>query len=134
MKFFFNFLYMGGYYFTLPMTVIALVIIYLTVRASLELFVAQKVVGPLTGKKLDTIIYLGLFAFVAGIFGQMIGLYSAFEYIGKTGNISPKMLGAGLKVSMITTLYGTFILLFTSIGWFVLRRKMKSLLANQGED
>ena len=125
---------MGGYYFTLPLTVIALVTIYLIVRASLELFVAQRVVGPLTGKKLDTILYLGLFAFVVGIFGQMIGLYSAFEYIAKNGNISPKMLGAGLKVTMIPALYGTFILLFTAIGWFVLRRKMKSLLVDQGEN
>jgi hypothetical protein len=54
---------------------------------------------------------IGIFAIVWGIFGQSIGLFSAFQAIEAAGDISPSMIYGGLKVSMITTLYGTFIFL-----------------------
>ena len=73
---------------------------------------------------------VGLFALVTGIFGQMIGLYMAFSNIEKAGDISAAVVFAGLKVSMITTLYGMFIFLLSLLLWFVaswmVERKMKS--------
>jgi biopolymer transport protein ExbB/TolQ len=59
---------------------------------------------------------IGIFAIVWGIFGQSIGLFSAFQAIEAAGDISPAMIYGGLKVSMITTLYGTFIFL---ISWLI---------------
>ena len=56
---------------------------------------------------------IGIFAIVWGVFGQSIGLFSALQAIETAGDISPAMIYGGLKVSMITTLYGTFIFLFS---------------------
>lgn len=64
---------------------------------------------------------IGLFGLVFGIFGQLIGLYMAFDTIQDIGNISPAMLAGGLKVSMITTLYGMVIFLFANLFWFGLK-------------
>ena len=56
---------------------------------------------------------IGIFAIVWGVFGQSIGMFSALQAIEAAGDISPAMIFGGLKVSMITTLYGTFIFLFS---------------------
>jgi hypothetical protein len=54
---------------------------------------------------------IGVFAIIWGIFGQSIGLFSALQAIEAAADISPAMIFGGLKVSFITTLYGTFIFL-----------------------
>ncbi|MCF8222860.1 MAG: MotA/TolQ/ExbB proton channel family protein [Bacteroidales bacterium] len=73
-----------------------------------------------TRKKLAYIKSLGLFAFISGILGQLIGLFSAFTAIEKAMDISPAILAGGLKVSMITVIYGTVIFLLSYLFWFLL--------------
>lgn len=52
---------------------------------------------------------IGILALATGILGQIIGLYAAFEAIEAAADISPAMLAGGLKVSLITTIYGLLI-------------------------
>ncbi len=59
---------------------------------------------------------IGIFAIVWGVFGQSIGLFSAFQAIEAAADVSPEMIYSGLKVSFITTLYGTFIFL---LSWLI---------------
>lgn len=63
---------------------------------------------------------IGLFALIVGILGQLIGLYQAFDAIQQMGNVSPSMLAGGLKVSMISALYGFVIFIIAYIIWFAL--------------
>lgn len=63
---------------------------------------------------------VGLFTMITGILGQLIGLMTAFKTIERVGDISPAMLAGGLKVSMITTLYGILIYLTSILIWFLL--------------
>lgn len=63
---------------------------------------------------------IGIFAIVWGIFGQSIGLFSAFQAIEAAADISPAMIYGGLKVSMITTLYGSFIFLLSWLIYLVM--------------
>lgn len=65
---------------------------------------------------------IGLFALIFGILGQLIGLYGAFSSMAEVTSISPDILYAGLKVSMITTLYGIIIYLIALLLWFVSRQ------------
>lgn len=58
---------------------------------------------------------IGLLALITGILGQLIGLFSAFEAIQQMGSVSPAMLAGGLKVSMITTMYGLVIYMITLV-------------------
>ena len=57
---------------------------------------------------------------ITGILGQLIGLLMAFQAIEGANDISPAILAGGLKVSMITTLYGIFINLLAILLWFLL--------------
>lgn len=58
---------------------------------------------------------IGVFAIIWGIFGQSIGLFSALQALEGSPDISPAMIYGGIKVSFITTLYGTFIFLLSWI-------------------
>lgn len=58
---------------------------------------------------------LGQLALAFGFFGQLLGLYGAFEGIESMGGVSQAMLAGGLKVSSITALYGLFIYLVSVI-------------------
>ena len=71
-------------------------------------------------KKLKYIKSLGLFAFITGIMGQLMGLYNAFGAIEKAMDISQPILAGGLKVSMITTIYGALIFLISYLLWIIL--------------
>ena len=62
---------------------------------------------------------IGLFAMITGILGQLIGLYAAFSAIEMAGDINPVLVYAGIKVSMIPTLYGIFIYLLSLLLWFI---------------
>ena len=62
---------------------------------------------------------IGLFAMITGILGQLLGLYNAFTVLEQVNDISPSLVYGGIKVSMIATLYGIFIYLFSLVFWFV---------------
>ena len=60
---------------------------------------------------------IGLLALVIGILGQLIGLFDAFSAIQQMGQVPPAMLAGGLKVSLITTLYGLIIFIIAQLLW-----------------
>jgi len=73
-----------------------------------------------TRAKLRYIKSLGIFAFVTGILGQLLGLFNAFGAIEQAMDISPAIIAGGLKVSMISPIYGILILLMSYIFWIIL--------------
>ncbi|WP_075590222.1 MotA/TolQ/ExbB proton channel family protein [Labilibacter marinus] len=60
---------------------------------------------------------IGLLALIIGILGQLIGFYSALSAM-ELHDVSPTMVVAGIKVSMITTLYGMLIYIISLLLWF----------------
>ena len=74
----------------------------------------------LTIKRLTFIKTTGIFALVAGILGQLIGLYSALIYIEAAREVSPAIIFGGLRISMITTIYGMIIFLISYLFWAAL--------------
>ena len=75
--------------------------------------------------KLAYIRSIGSLALVVGVFGQLLGLISAFDSIEGAGGISTPMLMGGLKVSMISTLYGFLIFIISNIIWLALSLKLR---------
>lgn len=66
---------------------------------------------------------MGLFALVTGILGQMVGLVEMFDAIeqvkAKGELIEPELVFGGIKATMIVTIYGILIYLFSLLLWFV---------------
>lgn len=67
---------------------------------------------------------VGLFSLVFGILGQLLGLFTAFGSISQIGSVSPDILMTGIRVSMITTIYGVIIFLISYLIWFGLDYKL----------
>jgi hypothetical protein len=63
---------------------------------------------------------IGLFAMICGVLGQMLGLYQAFFAIERAADISPAIIMGGIKISMISTIYGILIYLLAILLWFIL--------------
>lgn len=65
---------------------------------------------------------IGTLGLVVGILGQLIGLFSAFSVMEVSEGISPTILAGGLKVSLITTLYGLLIYITYLVFSMILNR------------
>lgn len=102
-------MYEGGTYFMFPSLLILIVIIILIVKGFLNLKKDDS-------KTLSLISSIGLFALIWGVFGQLLGLFQAFDYIQMAGKISTPVLAGGLKVSMLSTLFGASIFLISRVG------------------
>jgi len=76
-------------------------------------------------KKYDLSRSIAVFSLVLGVMGQLIGLYSAFSVMEISGKIAPEIMYSGLRVSMITTLYGLFIYLILQAWSFIAVYKQK---------
>lgn len=92
------------------LTIIFLLMIILAVRSRLK-FSAKSISLDDARRNMTYVRSLGILAFVVGVFGQLLGLYQAFDAIQEAGDVSPGLLMGGLKISMITSLYGAFILI-----------------------
>ena len=111
--------YMGGPAFMGTLTVILILMVAWAVYHFLPVFLKKEVNFAKTRSKLKHIKTIGTFALVTGILGQLIGFYFAFAAIEVAGDISPSLVMGGLKVSMITTLYGIFIYLLSLLLWLI---------------
>jgi len=107
----------GGPLFMGILTLILLALIVVFVRALL-----QKGTESQISKSVHLLKSIGTLGLVTGILGQLIGLYSAFSMMEASGGVSPGILAGGLKVSLITTLYGLLIYIIHLICAMVLKR------------
>lgn len=115
-----NLFYMGGPLFMGILTSLLVVMLAVSVYFLISIASGKASEKPNFRHQLTYVKSLGLFTMITGILGQLIGLLSAFKAIEQANDISPGILAGGLKVSMITTLYGIFIYLFSILIWFLL--------------
>ena len=76
------------------------------------------------------IVLLGIFSALIGIFATIvyIGVNSAFSAVPNIANISPTILINGLKTSLITSITGGIIMLFSTVLWYFFIRKHNLLV------
>lgn len=102
----------GGPLFMYTTLFILIVIIALLIRGFVK---------PTTRNKTVTLVSsLSLFALVWGFLGQMIGLITAFDTIEAVGDISPAVLAGGLKIAILSPLFGMVVFLIARIGIIIL--------------
>ena len=117
-------LLIGGIYFMLPIYIMWIVVIFFTIKFLLNYYSENKDLKKLA-KQNSLIIFIGSFAFLFGLLGQIIGLYNALLSIQAAGDISPGLMAGGLRVSLIAPLYGFILFLISSIVWFIYRNLIK---------
>lgn len=116
-----KFFYEGGPLFMGILTLVLLAVIIISI---LEFRNLNNQSGNYNGGRIKS---FGLLALIIGIFGQLIGLYAGFETIEASGDVSQSMLAGGIKVSMITTMYGMFIFLCSLVVKMILDWRSKTV-------
>lgn len=114
----FSLLFEGGFAYMLPlaiMLVLNLVFIALSFMAKMS----KKEIQPIW---LEFIKQVGLLAFVWGVFGTMVGLYEAFSDLSQMTEALPfPVIMGGLKVALITALFGSIIFVISMLAYLWLR-------------
>jgi biopolymer transport protein ExbB/TolQ len=117
----------GGALFMGILTLSLLAIISLAVMNVLKIKSDQDRNVQTMQHRLTYIKSVGLFSLVFGVLGQLIGLFTAFGTISKIGSVSSEILMAGIRVSMITTIYGVIIFLISYLIWFAMDHKVSNM-------
>lgn len=80
----------------------------------------------------SNMIWISLFIAIApslGFLGTVIGMVQAFDDIEKAGDISPTVVAGGMKVALITTVFGLIVALILQVCYNYLMSKIESLVS-----
>lgn len=92
--------------------------------------------GVQMGKLENGMIWLQLFIALApslGFLGTVIGMIQAFDDIAIAGDISPNIVADGMKVALLTTVFGLIVAMILQVFYNYLLNKISSLV-NSMED
>ena len=79
----------------------------------------------------DGILFWGGFAAVAGIFGTLGGIIVAAQAIEAADGVSSSLVWGGIKISMLSSAFGMFLLLVAGLIWFALQLRWRFLEARE---
>ena len=80
--------------------------------------------------------WISLFIAIApsfGFLGTVVGMVQAFDAIEVAGDISPTVVAGGMKVALLTTIFGLIVAIILQIFYNYILTKIESLV-NQMED
>jgi uncharacterized membrane protein len=120
----------GGPFMTL-ISLIMVGLLILTVKIFIDLYIKKDEVTINQESGINAILFWGAICALSGILGQITGLYLAIDAVSKASDVSPQIILMGVKISFNSTLFGLWVLFFSSIIWFVFRVRIKKLLSAQ---
>jgi hypothetical protein len=106
----------GGFFIMMLILIIGIIGLVFLVRGIY--FVRNR--NPKIEKTILLINSMGLFALVLGVFGQLIQLINTLDYLSSFEGTTPRDFADGLKTTMLPTLFGAFIFLFTRFSTILL--------------
>ena len=68
-----------------------------------------------------------------GFLGTVIGMVMAFDDIQRAGDISPTVVAGGMKVALITTIFGIIVALILQVFYNYILSKVEALTSNMDE-
>lgn len=107
-----NLLNDGGPLFMYSILAMLILVIALIARAFVRNNKKQKMISIIST--------IGTFTLAFGVFGQILGLISAFDSIEAVGNVSTPVMAAGLKISLLSPLFGLLVFMVSRLGVIVL--------------
>ncbi|MDX9695299.1 MAG: MotA/TolQ/ExbB proton channel family protein [Bacteroidales bacterium] len=114
----------GGPYLMLLIYIMWIVVLFFAAKLLINYFSDKRNLVKLE-KYNSIILFSGSFAFLFGIFGQIIGFFQILDVIHREGDIAFSLIAGGLRVTLITVIYGFALLLVSAIIWFVNRNLLK---------
>ena len=107
----------GGALFMSLILVCLLISIYFTVKSLLNI----KTNIEISKKMLKHISDSGTLGLALGVTGAFIGLITAFDVLEATGEANPSIIAGGLKVALLSPLFGLFTFSVSKLAILILR-------------
>ena len=107
----------GGALFMSLILICLLILIYFTIKSILTL----KTNKEISKKMLKHISDSGTLGLALGVMGSFIGLITAFDALEATGAAEPSVIAGGLKVALLSTLFGLFTYTVSKLSILILR-------------
>lgn len=107
----------GGVFFMSLILICFLFSVFFIVKG----IISNKTNNALSKKMLKLGIDSSLLGLVIGFFASVIGLITAFDTIEAMGDADPAVFAGGLKVSLLTAVFGLFTFAISRLGILILR-------------
>ena len=107
----------GGALFMSLVLICLLISIYFTIKSILNI----KTNIEISKKMLKHIKDSGSLGLTLGIMGAFIGLITAFDVLEATGEANPSVIAGGLKVALLSPLFGLFTFSVSKLAILILR-------------
>jgi hypothetical protein len=104
-----------------PITFCALMVAILAGRAVWRMRGPQPEAGALVRATIDGVLFWGAYAVVLGILGTVVGIAVAAQAVEALGEVHASLVWGGIRLSLMTTMYGFLVLLGAALLWFGLR-------------
>ena len=114
---FFNLLHDGGAVYMYTTLLLLIVCIVLIIKGLMK--------GDSDGKIQKLVASISLFALAWGFFGHLMGLISAMDAISASNSVRHDVLAGGMKIGLLSPLFGIFVFLIARIGIIGLILKKK---------
>ncbi len=112
----------GGALFMSLILICLLLSIYFMTRG----FLSVKTNPELSKKMLALINDSGTLGLALGVFSAFLGLITGFDAIEASGNAEPAILAGGIKVALLSPLFGLFTFIVSRLGMLLLRLLQKN--------
>ena len=116
-----------------PLTFSLVVVLCLALFSGYRLFRPQATPDLRTKAFVDAILFWGGFAVIWGVLGTLIGITIAAQAIEAAGAVSTTLVWGGIKVALLTSLFGMLILVIAALIWFGLQLRWRLLEADAVE-
>lgn len=110
----------GGYVMYLLLA-IALAVIVMAVRSWIAVGDTGRGPDAVVETRIDSVLFWGTYGVVLGILGTLVGIAQAASAIQQAGAADAGLVWAGIRVSLITVIFGLLIFSIALVAWFVLR-------------
>lgn len=112
-----------------PIALSALVVLGLTAWSAWRLWARGPRVDARLEAGVDGVLFWGGFALLLGVLGTVVGIAQVAQAVEMVGEIHTTLVWGGVKLALITTIWGTVILGAAALFWFLLRVRCRALLA-----
>jgi MotA/TolQ/ExbB proton channel family len=118
-------------YIRWPLAFSLVVVLLLVAWSATRLFGREASASLSTKAWLDAILFWGAFALVTGVLGTLLGIILAAQSIEMAGSVSTALVWGGIKVALLSSVFGMLILVFAALTWFFLQLRWRLLSSRE---